>query len=130
MPTPSALTTSTVPRPASPPSPAARPPSSPWTLFSDVLARRAPELEVLTPADPDARGSQLSVRHPQAWPLCQALIAEGVVGDFRAPDVLRFGLTPLYTRFEDVWIAADRLGRILSTGNWREPRFQGRLRVT
>ena len=101
-----------------------------WDLFADELGRRCLELEIITPADPDARGSQLSVRHEAAWPLCQALIAEGVVGDFRAPDVLRFGLTPLYTRFEDIWTAADRLADILATERWREPRFQARTRVT
>lgn len=101
-----------------------------WTLFADQAARRCPQLERITPADPDARGSQLSFRHPAAWPLCQALIEAGVVGDFRAPDVLRFGITPLYTRFEDIWLAVDRMADILATERWREPRFHARSKVT
>jgi kynureninase len=60
----------------------------------------------------------------------QALIARGVVGDFRAPDILRFGLTPLYTRFVDVWDAVDRLVQILESGEWRAPRFKVRATVT
>ena len=60
----------------------------------------------------------------------QALIARGVIGDFRAPDILRFGITPLYTRFVDVWDAVDRLGAVLTTGEWREPRFNTRAAVT
>jgi len=101
-----------------------------WTLFADEAARRCPELEPITPADPAARGSQLSFRHPGAYALCQALIEAGVVGDFRAPDVLRFGITPLYTRFEDVWTAVDRMADILAAQRWREPRFQVRAKVT
>ncbi len=53
----------------------------------------------------------------------QALIARGVVGDFRAPDLLRFGMAPLYTRFTDIWDAVDALRAVMSTEEWREPRF-------
>ncbi len=60
----------------------------------------------------------------------QALIARGVIGDFRAPDILRFGFTPLYTRFTDVWDAVDRLHTVLESGEWREPRFAVRAAVT
>ena len=60
----------------------------------------------------------------------QALIARGVIGDFRAPDILRFGFTPLYTRFTDVWDAVDRLRAVLVSGEWREPRFAVRTAVT
>ena len=60
----------------------------------------------------------------------QALIARGVVGDFRAPDILRFGFTPLYTRFVDVWDAVERLVRVLDSGEWREERFAARAPVT
>ena len=60
----------------------------------------------------------------------QALIARGVIGDFRAPDILRFGFTPLYTRFVDVWDAVDRLEQVLASGEWREPRFNVRAAVT
>lgn len=101
-----------------------------WSLFAGEAARRCPELEPITPADPVARGSQLSFRHPDAYALCQTLIEAGVVGDFRAPDVLRFGITPLYTRFADIWTAVDRIADILATNSWREPRFQVRAKVT
>ncbi len=64
------------------------------------------------------------------YAIVQALIARQVIGDFRAPDILRFGFTPLYTRFVDVWEAVDRLAGILESGEWREPRFSVRAAVT
>ncbi|HEX9948378.1 MAG TPA: kynureninase, partial [Allosphingosinicella sp.] len=75
-------------------------------------------------------GSHISFRHPHAFELCQALIADGVIGDFRAPDVVRFGLTPLYLGFEDVWRAVDRMRAILDSGRWRDPRYAVRGKVT
>jgi len=60
----------------------------------------------------------------------QALIASGVVGDFRAPDVMRFGFAPLYNSFEDAWAAADALARTLAAGIWDQPQFRERQRVT
>jgi kynureninase len=60
----------------------------------------------------------------------QALIAESVIGDFRAPDLIRFGFSPLYTRFEDVWIAVERLRNILQSERWRAPRYAERAAVT
>lgn len=62
-----------------------------------------------SPRDPDRRGSHVSLAHPEARKLCQALIEQGVVPDFRTPDVVRLGLAPLYTRFVDVWDGMDRL---------------------
>jgi len=87
-------------------------------------------LEVVTPRDPEERGSQVSLRHAHAWEVMQALIAEDVIGDVRPPDLLRFGFAPLYTRFTDVWDAVERLAAIMASGRWREPRFQQRLAVT
>ncbi len=98
-------------------------------LHAEVEAR-CPGLECITPRDPKARGSHISYRHPEAFALCQALIARGVIGDFRAPDVLRFGLTPLYVEFEDLWRAADTLADILARESWRDPRFAVRSKVT
>ncbi len=60
----------------------------------------------------------------------QALIARGVIGDFRAPDILRFGFTPLYTRHVDVYDAVEALRDVLDSGEWREPRFSQRAAVT
>jgi kynureninase len=74
-------------------------------------------VEVATPREPERRGSHVALRHPQAWPVCQALLAAGVVPDFRAPDVIRIGPAPLYTRFVDVWDGLDRLRRILEAGD-------------
>ena len=64
-------------------------------------------------ASPEQRGSHISFAHPNAFEICQALIAAEVIGDFRAPDVIRFGLTPLYLGFEDIWTGVDRLAAIL-----------------
>ncbi|GAA5180311.1 kynureninase [Niveibacterium umoris] len=87
-------------------------------------------LQLVTPRDPARRGSQVSFAFDDAWPLCQALIARGVIGDFRAPDILRFGFAPLYIRFVDVWDAAEVLGTVLDTGEWLEARFVERNAVT
>ena len=81
-------------------------------VFIELVDRRCAGhgLTVVTPRQPDQRGSQVSLAHPKAaYRIMQALIARGVVGDFRAPDILRFGFTPLYTRFVDVWDAVERL---------------------
>lgn len=90
----------------------------------------AGELELVSPADPTRRGSQVAFRHAEAWPLTQALIAEGVIGDFRAPDLLRLGLTPLYLRFVDIFDAVVRLEDVLVSGRHRAGRFAERARVT
>ena len=87
-------------------------------------------LVLKSPRDAACRGSQVSFAHDHAYPVMQALIARGVIGDFRAPDVLRFGFTPLYTRFVDVWDAVEQLVEVLHRGEWREPRFNQRSAVT
>ena len=66
----------------------------------------------------------------RGYAIVQALIERRVIGDFRAPDILRFGVAPLYTRFVDVWDAVDRLKDVLESGQWREPRFSVRAAVT
>jgi kynureninase len=84
-----------------------------------------------TPRDPACRGSQVSfLRDEGAYAIVQALIARGVVGDFRAPGILRFGFTPLYLRFTDVWDAVDILLDVLQSGAWRHDRFNQRAAVT
>ena len=88
-------------------------------------------LELVTPRDPPRRGSQVSFAHAEGgYAVMQALIERGVIGDFRAPDMLRFGFTPLYTRFVDVWDAVDVLHAVLASGEWREERFSRRAAVT
>ena len=88
-------------------------------------------LELITPRARDARGSQVSFTHPDAgYAMISALIAEGVIGDFRAPDILRFGFTPLYLGFADIWHAVDRFADILATRRWDQPEFHARKKVT
>ncbi|MAU96103.1 MAG: kynureninase [Fulvimarina sp.] len=87
-------------------------------------------VSLASPRDAAMRGSQVSFRHDDAYAVMQALIARGVVGDFRAPDILRFGFTPLYTRFVDAFDAAGHLFEVLQTQEWREPRFNVRRAVT
>ena len=76
------------------------------------------------------RGSHVSFAHPHAYAVCQALIDRGVIGDFRTPDVLRFGFTPLYTRYAEVWAASQALAQVLATRAWDRPGYQARGRVT
>lgn len=83
-----------------------------------------------SPRDPAMRGSQVAFHHPEGYPVMRALIESGVIGDFRAPDIVRFGFAPLYVRYADVWDAADVLTEIMATEAWRAPRFQQREAVT
>ncbi|MGH2522148.1 MAG: kynureninase [Anaerolineales bacterium] len=83
-----------------------------------------------SPRDRAARGSQVSFAHDDAYAVMQALIERGVIGDFRAPNLMRFGFTPLYARYRDVWDAAMALSDILTTGTWRADRFAVRTAVT
>lgn len=87
-------------------------------------------LAVLGPRDPAARGSHVALVHPEAFAISQALIARGVIGDFRAPDVMRFGMAPLYLRYADIVQAADILAQVMDNGEWREARFQTPTEVT
>ena len=88
-------------------------------------------LSVITPRQENERGSQVNLaRADGAYAIVQALIARGVIGDFRAPDVLRFGFTPLYTSFADVWDAVEHLRQVLESGEWKEARFNQKAAVT
>jgi kynureninase len=86
--------------------------------------------ELTSPRDSAKRGSQVCLRHAEAWPMMQALIARGVIGDVRAPDILRFGFTPLYVSYADVWDAANILRDIIESGVWKQPHYQARAKVT
>jgi kynureninase len=99
--------------------------------FIALVEQRLPgEFEVVTPREHARRGSQVSLRHDQAYGVVQALIARDVVGDFRDPDIARFGFAPLYTRYVDVWDAVEHLRQVLASGEWREARFHQRGAVT
>jgi kynureninase len=87
-------------------------------------------LSLASPRDAARRGSQVSFRHAEGYPIMQALIARGVIGDFRTPDILRFGFAPLYTRYVDVWDAVAALIDVLRSRAWDRPEFKRRAAVT
>jgi kynureninase len=102
-------------------------------LFIELVEARCAGqgLVLVTPREPGQRGSQVCLSRAEGgYAIVQALIRRGVVGDFRAPDILRFGVTPLYTRYVDVWDAVEQLRQVLESGEWREPRFDRRATVT
>lgn len=86
--------------------------------------------DVVSPREDDLRGSQVCVRHEGAWPIMQALIGRGVIGDFRAPDILRFGFAPLYVGYADMWNAVAVLKLVMNSGCWRDDVYQVRSVVT
>jgi kynureninase len=88
------------------------------------------ELILCSPDDAKQRGSQLAFSHDAAFAICQALIEKGVIADFRAPNILRFGFTPLYTSFEDIWLAVTTLVSIVESEQYKEQRFNVALKVT
>jgi kynureninase len=89
-----------------------------------------PGLQLATPRDHAMRGSQVSFRHPEGYAIMQALIARGVIGDFRAPDILRFGFTPLYTTVQDVDGAVAILAGVMDKALWDTPAYKTRAKVT
>ena len=101
-------------------------------LFLDLVEERCAgePIALVTPREHERRGSHLTFAHPQAYAVVQALIARGVVGDFREPDCLRFGLTPLYLRYVDVHDAVEALADVLATRAWDDDRYQVRSAVT
>ena len=99
-------------------------------LFIAEVEARCPSLSLVSPRDASMRGSQVSFRHPQGYAVMQALIARGVVGDFRAPDMIRFGFAPLYNTAGEVRAAAGILAEILDGGHWDRPEFHHRAPVT
>ncbi len=98
-------------------------------LFMALMKQEA-GFTALTPTEPALRGSQVSFAHPEGYAIMQSLIGRGVIGDFRAPDVLRFGLAPLHVRFVDVWDAVTVLRDVMRGEVWRDPGFQQRRKVT
>ena len=100
-------------------------------LFAAQVQAHSPALRLVSPLDDAQRGSQVCFGHESiAYPVMQALIHRGVIGDFRAPDILRFGFTPLYMRFVDAFDAAEQLRQVLASGEWQRPEFNQRQVVT
>ena len=102
------------------------------TIFAELLEQVGAGLgfQLASPRDAARRGSQVCLAHGQAYAIMQALIARGVIGDFRAPDILRFGITPLYTRYVDLFDAAEALRLVMAGGEWQAPEHQTRRAVT
>ncbi len=101
-------------------------------LFMDEVLGQCASLgvELAGPARGEPRGSHVSFHHPEAYAIVQSLIARGVIGDFRAPDIMRFGITPIYLRYADVYQAAIELATVVTSGSYRAPEFQVRKAVT
>ena len=100
-------------------------------LFIQLIEKRLPGVfDVVTPRDHARRGSQVALRHPEGYGIIQALLEVGVIGDFRAPDICRFGFTPLYLQFVEVFDAVDRIVGIMESESFRNPRFAVRNAVT
>lgn len=94
-------------------------------LFLSLIEARLGDagFELGSPADPDDRGGHVALEHPNGYPIMKALISRGVIGDFRAPTTIRFGFSPLYLRYADVWDAVEILRDIMETGLWKDPAF-------
>jgi len=102
-------------------------------LFIELVEQRCAGhgLSLVTPREHARRGSQVCLARVEgSYAIVQALIARGVIGDFRAPDILRFGFTPLYLGFEDVWHAVEHLREVLASGAWQRPEFNRQHAVT
>ncbi len=102
------------------------------SLFVDLIDQRCGGLglDLASPRCSSERGSQVSLSHPRGYPIVRAMIDRGVIGDFRAPDILRFGFAPLYLSFEDVWKAVETLKTVMETRAWDRPEFKLRGVVT
>jgi kynureninase len=99
-------------------------------FIEEVEARCGAEVRLASPRDPTRRGSHVVFAHPEGYAVMQALIARGVIGDFRAPDLMRFGFAPLYNSHAEILRASHILADILSSREWDQPRFKKRTKVT
>ena len=86
--------------------------------------------ELASPREAERRGSQVSLTHENGYAIMQAVIARGVVGDFRAPDILRFGFAAPYVRYVDIWDSVAHLREVMETGEWKRPEFNEKRAVT
>ncbi len=99
-------------------------------MFIREVEARCPEVAIASPRDPAERGAHVALRHPEGYAVMQALIARNVIGDFRAPDVMRFGFTPLYLDENDVRHAVDVLADVLDNRLWDRPEYRAKAAVT
>jgi kynureninase len=101
-------------------------------LFMALVEQRCQEfdLKIVTPSNQGQRGSQVSLEFADGYPVMRAMIEHGVIGDFRAPNIMRFGLAPSYIRFVDVWDAVEILRQCLASKVWQDSRYQSRAAVT
>ncbi len=99
-------------------------------LFITEVEARCPEVHIASPRDPALRGAHIALRHPESYAVMQAMIANGVIGDFRAPDVMRFGFTPLYLDEGDIRKAVDTLELVLNDRLWDRDEFKVKSAVT
>jgi kynureninase len=99
-------------------------------LFMARVTALLPGLDIETPRQSSLRGSQVGITFDRGYAVVQAMIERGVIGDFRAPDLMRFGFAPIYVRFADVWDAAEILASCINAEVWRDPRFNRQLGVT
>jgi kynureninase len=99
-------------------------------LFMERVSALLQGLNIVTPRQASLRGSQVGIEFDRGYAVVQAMIERGVVGDFRAPNLMRFGFAPLYVRFSDVWDAAEILAESIHAEVWRDPRFSRQLEVT
>jgi len=99
-------------------------------LFVAAVEATCPDLRLTTPREPGRRGSQISFKAENGYAVMQALIDRGVIGDFRAPDIIRFGFTPLYLSHTEVVAAVDVLAKVLAERLWDEPKYHVRAKVT
>jgi kynureninase len=99
-------------------------------LFIRLADQELTGFGLASPREAGQRGSQVALTHPEGHAIMQALIARGVIGDHRAPDILRFGFAPLYVGFADVWNAIAQVKDVMQTQAWKAPEFSQRKAVT
>lgn len=101
-------------------------------IFERLVAQELGQgtLQLVSPSEAAMRGSQLSFAHPNGWPVMRALIDRGVIGDFRMPNIMRFGFTPLYLGYVELWDAIATLRAILAERAWDRPEYHARTKVT
>ena len=99
-------------------------------VFIKEVEARCPQLHLASPRDPSQRGSQVAFAFEDGYAAMQALIDRGVIGDFRAPNIMRFGFTPLYLDQDDIVAAAKIIEEVITKDLWRDPKYQIKSRVT